>query len=121
LIFCTHHWPGCSVVTSKKERVKVVLVHAIGFFLSMIGFNLLISNFSKSFDIIGNNEIGLYSAASCDGFPGFDIMITSATFRNLATYFSLKAAFIKLVIFTIAFLSSCCRTSLVMRSNLVLF
>ena len=67
----------------------------IRFFLSIIGFNLLISNFSNSFDITGNNEIGLYDAASCGGFPGFGIMITSDTFHSLGTYFSLKAALIK--------------------------
>jgi len=89
----------------------------IRFFLSIIGFSLLISNFSKSFDVTGNNEIGLYDAASCGGFPGFGIMITSATFHSLGTHFSLKAALIRLVIFTIAFLGSCCRTSLVMISN----
>ena len=89
----------------------------ITFFISMIGFNLLISNFSKSFDLTGNNEIGLYDAASCGGFLGFCFMKTSATFHNLGTYFSLKAALIRLVIFTTAFLSSCCRTSPVMRSN----
>jgi len=81
------------------------------------GFKGLISNFSKSFDITGNNEIGLYDAASCGGFPGFGILITSATFHSLGTYFSLKAALIRLVIFIIAFLGSCCRTSPVMRSN----
>ena len=89
----------------------------IRFFLSMIGFSLLFRNFSKSVDITGSNEIGLYDTASCGGFPGFGIMITSATFHSLRTYFSLKAALIGLVIFTIAFLGSSCRTSPVMRSN----
>jgi hypothetical protein len=83
----------------------------------MIGFNLLISNFSKSFDITGNNEIGLYDAASFSVFPGFGIVITSATLHSLGTYFSRKAALIMLVIFTVAFLGSCCRTFPVMRSN----
>ena len=49
----------------------------------MVGFSLLISNFSKSFDITGNYEIVLYDAASCGGFPGFGTMITSATFHSL--------------------------------------
>src|SRR5215510_8625742 len=89
----------------------------IRFFRSMMGFSLLMSNFSNSFDITGNNEIGLYDAASCGGFPGFGIIITSATFHSLGTYFSLKAALIRLVIFTVAFLGSCCKTSPVMRSN----
>jgi hypothetical protein len=83
----------------------------------MIGFNLLIRNFSKSFDITGNNETGLYDAALCGGFPGFGTMVSSATFHSLGTYFSLKAALIRLVIFTIAFLGSCCRTSPVITSN----
>jgi hypothetical protein len=83
----------------------------------MMGFSLLISNFSNSFDITGNNEIGLYDAASCGGFPGLGIMITCATFHSLGTYFSLKASLIRLVIFTIAFLGSCCKTSPVIRLN----
>jgi len=83
----------------------------------MIGFNLLISNFSKSFDLTGNNEIGLYDAASCGGFPGFGIMITFATFHILGACFSPKAALIRLVNLTIAILGSCCRSSPVMRSN----
>jgi hypothetical protein len=77
----------------------------------MIGVSLLINNFSKSFDITVNNEIGLYDAASCGGFPGFGIMITSATFHSRGTYFSLKAALIRLVIFTVAFFGSCSKTS----------
>jgi hypothetical protein len=49
----------------------------------MIGFSPLISNFSKSFDITGNNEIGLHGAASCGSFPGFGTMITYAAFHSL--------------------------------------
>jgi hypothetical protein len=75
----------------------------------------LISNCSKRFDITGSNEID--DAASCGGFPGFGIVINSATFHSLGTYFSLKTALIWLAIFTIAFLCNCCRTSAVMRSN----
>ena len=92
------------------------LCFGIRFFLSMIGFSLLISNFSKSYDITGSNEMGLYNAASCGGSSGFGI-VTSATFHSLGTYFSRKAALIMLVIFNLAFLGSCCRTSPVMRSN----
>jgi hypothetical protein len=70
----------------------------------MIGFILLSSNFSNSFDITGNNEIGLYDKVSCGGFPGLGIIITSATFHTPGTYFNLKAALIRLVSFTMAFL-----------------
>ena len=98
-------------------QIYLVVLQTVPFLLISIGFNLLISNFSKSFNITGNIEIGPYHAASCSGFPGFGITITSATFHRLGTYFRLKAALIKLVIFTIAFLGSCCRTSPVMRSN----
>ena len=38
-------------------------------------------------------------------------------FPSLSTYFNLKATLIRLVIFTTAYLGSCCRTSPVMRSN----
>lgn len=85
----------------------------------MIGFNLRNNIFSNNFDITDNKEIsdGLYNVACYDGFPGFNIVMTSAIFHNLGTYFNLNAAFIMIVSFTIAFLVSFFKMLPVIKSN----
>ena len=42
---------------------------------------LIFSEFSKNFDSIANNEVGLLEVTSVAGFPGFTIIITSAVFQ----------------------------------------
>lgn len=73
--------------------------------------------FSKSFDIIGSSDIGLYDKISVDGFPGFGIIITSANFHMLGVYFNLIAALMMLVSFIIPFFGSCLRISPVIKSK----
>jgi hypothetical protein len=56
------------------------------FSLSITICNRFNKVFSNAFEIIGSKDIGRYEVVSCGGLPGFEIIITYATFHILGTY-----------------------------------
>ena len=60
----------------------------------MIGFIRCSRSLSKTFDIVGKSDIGLYDEIACGGFPGFGTMTTSATFQHVGIYFNENEALI---------------------------
>ena len=68
----------CGVRLSEAElvvRYPVLLMHAF--------IDLLISSFSRTFEIMGSKLIGLYDESSVGSFPGLGIVMICARFKDV--------------------------------------
>jgi hypothetical protein len=79
-----------NLVNSRMFVSKSKLVVWYKCLSSIRGFKRLRSSFSKSFDMLGRSDIGLYEVARSGGLPGFSSMITCAFFHCIGKLSSRK-------------------------------